>query len=47
MNKQDEKILYTAFVLLGLLVRGAPINAIPSITKSVVDIVTAREEETK
>jgi hypothetical protein len=44
MNEQDQKTLYTAFVLLGLLVRGTPINSVPEMTKSIVDIVIAREE---
>ena len=45
MNEQDQRTLYTAFVLLGLLARGTPINAVPSMTKSIVDIVIAREDE--
>lgn len=46
MNEQDQKTLYTAFVLLGLLTRDTiPLNAIPEMAKSIVDIVIAREEK--
>ena len=44
MNEQDQKTLYTAFVLLGLLMRGTPINAVPDMTKNIVDIVIARKD---
>lgn len=37
MNEQDQKTIYTAFVLLGLLVRGSPIEAIPELTKHIVE----------
>jgi hypothetical protein len=45
MNEQDQRALYTAFVLLGLLVRGAPINSVPDVTKSIVDLVITRADE--
>jgi hypothetical protein len=45
MNEQDQRTLYTAFVALGLLVRDTPINAVPDITKSIVEILIAREEK--
>jgi len=45
MNEQDQKALYTAFVLLGLLVRGVPINSVPDVTKSIVDLVITRADE--
>lgn len=45
MNKQDQKTLYTAFVMLGLLVRGVPINSVPDVTKSIVDLVVTRADE--
>jgi hypothetical protein len=44
MNEQDQKSLYTAFVLLGLLMSGAPRNAVPEMTKSIVDQVMKDDE---
>jgi len=44
MNEQDQKTLYTAFVALGLLMRGAPLNAIPEVTKTIVEQLTKEEE---
>jgi hypothetical protein len=44
MNEQDQRSLYTAFILLGLIVRGTPIDAIPEMTKHLIDNVTKEEE---
>ena len=44
MNEQDQRSMYTAFVLLGLLMRGTPVDAIPEITKHLVDNMTKEEE---
>ena len=44
MNEQDQKALYTAFVLLGLLVSGKPLNAIPELTKDIVKL-TMKEDQ--
>jgi hypothetical protein len=46
MNEQDEKKFYTGMVLLGLLVRGHPLNGIPAATRIIVN-ETMKEEETK
>ena len=45
MSEQDQKTLYTAFVMLGLLVRGVPINSVPDVTKSIIDLVITRSDE--
>jgi hypothetical protein len=37
MNEQDQRTLYTAMAILGLLVRGAPIESVPEVTKHIVD----------
>ena len=44
MNTEDQKTLYTAFVLLGLLMSGAPRNAVPEMTKSIVNQVMEDDE---
>ena len=44
MNEQDQKTLYTAFVLLGLLMSGTPRNAVPEITKNIVKQVMEEEQ---
>jgi hypothetical protein len=44
MNTEDQKTLYTAFVLLGLLMSGAPRNAVPEMTKSIVNQVMGDDE---
>lgn len=44
MNEQDQKAYYTGMILLGLLVRGTPIEAIPEITQHLIDNVTKEEE---
>jgi hypothetical protein len=44
MNEQDQRSMYTAFVLLGLLMRGTPVDAIPEITKHLVDNITKDNE---
>jgi hypothetical protein len=33
MTDQDQKAMYTAFIVLGLLVKGEPLLAIPDATK--------------
>jgi hypothetical protein len=37
MNEQDQRTLYTAMAVLGLLVRGTPIEAVPEVAKHIVD----------
>lgn len=44
MNEQDQKTFYTGMILLGLLVRGAPIEAIPEIAQHLIDNVTKEAE---
>ena len=44
MNEQDQKTLYTAFVLLGLLVSGASPKWVPEMTKNIVE-QTMKEDE--
>jgi len=44
MNTEDQKTLYTAFVLLGLLMSGAPRNAVSEMTKSIVNQVMGDDE---
>lgn len=44
MNEQDQKTFYTGMILLGLLVRGTPIEAIPEITQHIIDNVTKEEK---
>jgi hypothetical protein len=43
MNEQDQRTIYTAFVLLGLLVRGSTVASIPESTKWIVDEVIKSE----
>lgn len=44
MNEQDQRSLYTAFVLLGLLMRDRPLNAIPELTKAIVNQIMKEEK---
>ena len=37
MNQQDQRALYTAMAILGLLVRGSAIEAVPEQAKHIVD----------
>jgi len=39
MNDQDEKTFYTGMILLGLIMRGTPLNGIPAITKDLAERV--------
>ena len=44
MNEQDQKAYYTGMILLGLLVRGAPIAAIPEMTEQLIEKLTKETE---
>jgi hypothetical protein len=44
MNEQDQRSLYTAFILLGLIVRGTPIEAIPEVTKHLIENMIKEEK---
>jgi len=44
MNDQDQKTLYTAFVALGLLMKGATPSAVPETTKWIVEQLIKEEE---
>ena len=37
MSEHDQRALYTAFAMMGLLMRGTPIAAIPDATKRLVE----------
>lgn len=39
MTEQDEKTFYTGMIILGLLVRGTPINGVAPIAKDLVERV--------
>lgn len=41
MNEQDQKSLYTAFVLLGLLTRGHPLSGVVDVTHNIVNAIMA------
>jgi hypothetical protein len=45
MSEQDQKALYTAFTLLGLLTRGHPLNHVAEAATHIVDIVMARQAD--
>ena len=36
MNEQDQKSFYTGMILLGLLIRGAPVASIPETTQHLI-----------
>jgi hypothetical protein len=45
MNEQDQKAYYTGMILLGLLVRGAPVASIPETTQHLIaELMKAQEE---
>jgi hypothetical protein len=44
MNDQDQKTFYTGMILLGLLIRGAPIEAVPEMTQHIIDNITKETE---
>ena len=44
MNEQDQKTLYTAFALLGLLMSGAAPRWVPEMTKNIVEQLLKEEE---
>ena len=43
MTEQDQKTLYTAFVMLGLLMKGSTPSAVPSTAKWIVEEVMKDE----
>lgn len=45
MNKQDEKKFYTGMVLLGLLMRGTPVGAIPEMAQALVKELMEKEDK--
>lgn len=45
MTEQDEKIFYTGMIILGLLVRGTPINSVAPIAKDLVESVLCESHE--
>jgi hypothetical protein len=45
MNDQDQKTFYTGMILLGLLVRGAPVASIPETTQHlIVELMKTQSE---
>lgn len=43
MNQHDEKVFYKGMIILGLLMRGTPLNSIPEITENLTNSITNKE----